>query len=384
MKHTAFFFRSLYSAAIGIALLPIVIGCSSRRQDTSASATGGDTVSLKYARLLTLVRHDGYVEATIANPWKKGQLLHRYYLVPRADSARFSTPAVKGDVVYTPVRRSVVALSSLCQLAVWLQTEKGIKGVCDCQYVQVPRIRQMLHGGLVADCGSSMAPSVEQVAALDADALFLSPFDNANYGRVAQIGVPVVECAEYMEASALARAEWVRFYGMLWGRERQADSLFCKMERHYKDICREVAHTRSRPGVLTERVSSGTWYCPGGRSTMASMIADAGGRYLFAADTHSGSLPLAPETVVERGAAADVWLFVAAGTKPLSRQQLLAEYHGYSQIKAMQTGSVFQCANLASAYFDELSFRPDYLLQDMAYMFHPELRKGARLRYFQQ
>ena len=117
---------------------------------------------------------------------------------------------------------------------------------------------------------------------------------------------------------------------------------------------------------------------------MASMIADANGHYLFADDSHSGSLPLAPETVVSKGQQADVWFFITMGTTPQTKSQLLAEYHGYAAIKALNDGNVYQCPNASSSYFDELSFRPDYLLQDLAWMFHPELRKGSALRYFKQ
>ena len=56
-----------------------------------------------------------------------------------------------------------------------------------------------------------------------------------------------------------------------------------------------------------------------------------------------------------------------------SKADLLSEYHGYSQIKAFKNGGVFQCNNLKTPYFNEISFRPDFLLSDLAAIFHPEL-----------
>ena len=68
---------------------------------------------------------------------------------------------------------------------------------------------------------------LSEIIDLNADAILLSPFENnGGYGRLEQIGVPIIECADYMERSALGRAEWMKFYGILFGREHETDSLF--------------------------------------------------------------------------------------------------------------------------------------------------------------
>lgn len=376
----------LCNAWLVLALLggiTFICACTNRPKTSQRKeAAEADTIAMKYARLLTLVQHPHYTEVLIASPWKQEQLLQKYYLVQRTDSANVNLTHTDGNVIYTPIQRSVVALSSICQLAVWLQAEQQIKGACDCQYINIPTIQQLLSNKDIADCGNSMQPSIESIVNLKADALFISPFEGSDYSRIAQAGVPIIECAEYMEKTALGRAEWIKLYALLFGKEEAGKALFEKAENNYKRIKDEAHKATSRPGVLTEKVTSGTWYCPGGQSTMASMIADANGRYLFADDTHSGSQPLAPETVLSKGQQADVWFFITMGSTPQTKAQLLAEYHGYATIKALNDGNVYQCPNESSPYFDELSFRPDYLLQDLTWMFHPELRKGKTLRYF--
>ena len=348
-------------------------------------SSSGDTIRYRYATLLTRIAHDRYDEIIINDPWKKGHVLHKYCLVKRADSAQVvGNLPVGSDVVYLPVNRAVVATAPLCQLMLWLQAPTVIKGVCDAEYVNIAELQKLIAQGTITSCGSSMAPSLEQMAVLHPQALFMSSYENGSFSMLKRLKAPVIECVEYMEPNALARAEWMRFYGLLIGKERQADSLFTQVEKSYKNLVALAAKAKQRPMVLTERVTSGTWYCPGGQSTMASMIADANGHYLFADDSDSGSLPLAPETVVSKGQQADVWFFITMGTTPQTKSQLLAEYHGYAAITALNDGNVYQCPNASSPYFDELSFRPDYLLQDLAWMFHPELRKGSTLRYFKQ
>ena len=79
----------------------------------------------------------------------------------------------------------------------------------------------------IVDCGNGMNPDIEKIIDLRPDAIMLSPFENSGgYGRVGKLGVPVIECADYMETSPLGRAEWLRFYGLLVGQE-QREIHFC-------------------------------------------------------------------------------------------------------------------------------------------------------------
>ena len=361
-------------------IIAVLSACGGRQQ---GSDVAGDTIPLAYAKNITIVRHEGFTEVTLQNPWKQGAALHKYLLVARADSGRVSLPA-KGMVVYTPVERSVVFSSPVCQLMEWFGADNSVLGICDAAYMHLPFIKHGLQEGRVTDCGNSMSPSVEKIVSLHPQALFVSPFENGSYGSVEQTGVPIIECADYMELSALGRAEWMKFYGMLVGKEREADSLFAVVESEYKQLAALAKTSKRKVRVITERNYGGVWYCPGGRSSMARLIADANGQYVFATDTHSGSLSLAPETVVAKAADADVWLFVYPGERPLSKVELLAEYEGYKALAAYRKGNIYECGSDVTLYFDEISFRPDWLLRDMVRIFHPSFNVSGEQRYYKK
>ena len=345
------------------------------------SSAAGDTIKFAYAQNITAVRHEGYIEVSLANPWKHGGNLHRYILVARKDSGRVSS-LPQGTVIYTPVRRSVVFSAPLCQLLVWLGAGERLNGVCDLGYVHSAYVKRMAANGNIVDCGNGMAPTVEKIVSLRPQALFVSPFEGASYGQLEQLGVPLIECADYMETSALGRAEWMRFYGMLVGKERQADSLFAEATRRYTGLVSLATKSTVRRSVITERKVGGVWYCPGGKSSMGRLIADAKGNYVFAGDANSGSLTLAPEAVIAKAAAADVWLFVYSGSKPMTRAALADEYDGYKVLKAFKQNCIYECGSDISAYFDEISFRPDFLLHDLVKILHPDINVPGALKYY--
>ena len=120
-----------------------------------------------------------------------------------------------------------------------------------------------------------------------------------------------------METSALGRAEWMRFYGLLFGQTQKADSLFAEVEKNYNELKALVAPLSYAPSVISELKNGSAWYVPGGKSTSARIYADAGANYVFADDEHSGSVPLAFETVFDKGQNADFWLIKY--NQPLTR-----------------------------------------------------------------
>lgn len=361
-------------------LLSVVFLCSCKHGGTTQSVAQGDTVKFKYASLLQVVKFPDYTLVTIHDPWKRGQVLHRYVLVRRGSHPK-QMPS--GTRIEVPLCRTVVFTTAHCQLLNFLKAQDAIKGVCDLQYILVSDIQKRAKSGQIIDCGNAMSPMLERIIDLRPDGLLLSPFENSGgYGKLEKLGVPVIEAADYMETSALGRAEWMRFYGMIYGKEREADSLFHLVDSTYQRLKSMAWHLPKGLSVLTERKTGSVWYCPGGHSSIGLIIHDAHGGYAFADDKHSGSLPLSVEEVLAKAGNTDVWAFKYNGPKPLSKSDLLQEYHGYEGLKAFRTGAIYECDCSRIPYFEETPFRPDYLLRDFIILLHPDANLG-KLRYFE-
>ncbi len=348
----------------------------------SGSGAEADTLRLKYAEVLSIVRHADYVMVRVANPWKKGETLHTYILVP--DSVK-NLPAglPEGTLVRTPLKRAVVSTTVHSQLFIYLHSADAIRGICDLSYVNIPLIQKEVKQGRVADCGSGMAPDVERVMDVNADAVLLSPFENnGGYGKLEKTGIPLIECADYMEPSPLARAEWMKFYGMLLGREQLADSLFNVVETNYLRVKNQAKNCAEAPSVMIDKREGSVWYVPGGKSTIGQMIADAGGRYVFGNEPNSGSLALSLESVLDKASNADVWLLRYSSTHPFTYRDLASESKAYAQFKAFKTHRVVGCNLMTSQFYEQTPFRPDWLISDFFHIFHPEKSAQSSLRYF--
>ena len=371
--------RILYGLILSLTSLTL-LSCGSR---TSGFLGGGDSVQFKYATLPSIVSYDGFTVVTIANPWKEGKALHTYVLVPRDQQVPVHLP--KGTVIRTPLEKAVVFTTVHCALLMDLGCRDKIAGVADLKYIKIPWIQRQVKNGHIVDCGDGMNPLIEKIIDLHPDAILLSPFENSGgYGKLEDIGIPLVECAEYMEVSPLARSEWMRFYGLLFGCEKAANRLFAEVEKNYtnlKDRAQEAGQGRS---VVVDSQVGSVWYVPGGRSTIGQMIADAGGRYPWADDEHSGSLSLPFETVLEEAFDTEVWMFRYDSDKPMTREKFLSEKDGYDQFRAFQSGELYGCNVRTSRFYEESPFRPDRLLNDFIQILHPEMKGLGPLRYYKK
>jgi len=343
--------------------------CSCKGGGTTAVIAEGDTLALKYAKNLSIVRYDGFTIVKLTDPWKTGRTLHTYVLVPAEKETPDGLPE-NSTVISVPVKRAIFFTTVHCALAQELGREESVVGVADLKYVKQRWVQESVRKGHIADCGNGMNPDVERIIEARPEVLMLSPFENSGgYGKVEEIGVPIVECADYMEVSALARAEWMRFYGLLLGAEREADSLFATVEQKYLGIKTLAKKSSRHPRVLMDKVTGSVWYVPGGRSTMAGLIRDAGGDYVFAEDTHSGSVALPFETVLDCAQDADVWLIRTQG-----QLNLLQEKSGYAEFKAYQAGNVWTCDVAHTRFYEETPFHPEVLLREYYEIFqhsHP-------------
>ena len=366
-----------------LGLLVVFASCGGNRK-TFVSTDEGDTLTMKYAQRIIIVEHEDYTEVTLKHPWQEGQLLHRYYLV---DRNRQELPPVLnhgGTIVRVPLQRAAVFTTVHASLMMNFGRQEAIAAVADSKYMKIPYVQQGISEGRIIDCGDGLSPMVEKIIDAQADAILLSPFENSGgYGRMEEIGIPLIECAEYMETSPLGRAEWMRFYGRLLGCEQKADSLFAVVDSCYHALAQQAGTAQTKPTVLMDKQTGSVWYVPGGRSTIGQLLQDAACHYPFADDEHSGSLPLSFESVLEKAGEADVWLFRYDSDTPLTLSQLLKEQRGYHQLRPVREHHVYGCNVRTSLFYEQSPFRPDYLLQDIIQILHPELHAGDSLRYYQ-
>ena len=376
--------KNIFQCMPFILLLSVLLTSCMHRQSVP-HATDADTLNLRHAKYLTLVEHEDYTEVLIRNPWNDSKLLQRF-VINKGDNVGLRH--VDGASLSSSSNHLAVFTTTHANLFEELGGIDAVAGVCETEYIANPRLCEALSAGRIRDLGSAMTPDRERIISLAPDLILLSPYENAStYGNLESLGIPIVQCADYMETTALGRAEWMRLYGRLVGKAREADSLFLAVEAQYyalQSLTDSIA-SEARPSVLFDTKNGSAWYVPGGRSTMAQLIHDAGGRYLFVDNPKSGSVPLAFETVLDRGEQAHVWLIRYNNSRQrMTLPDLGSIYQPYTLFRAYRSGQVYGCNSAELTFYEETPFHPERLLRDYICILHPTLLPADTLRYFHQ
>lgn len=380
------------------------------RQNLSLQELQPDSImQLYHAKGFSISYYPSYKRVEVFNPWGgKSAVYYLYHTAENAASAESAASATEcsacsaanqdeeravaselgAHAVKIPLQS--VALSSCSHVAMLdaLNLLPSVKGLCNPHLVYNQRVHEMKKQGCLQDLGDNFSLNAEKVLALRSEAFFKTSygqFDNKT-AFLQESGLPVIEVNEWMEADLLARAEWIRFVAAFFDKETQADSIYCETMRSYqalKDLA--AGDDSNKKSILPGENFRGTWYVPGGRSYMAQLFRDAGGDYLYASDSTSGSLSLNVERVLRDMSQSDVWVGVSATDK----QDLASKDPRYALFSAFKQGEVYAYDRATTPeggndFWETAVVHPEYLLSDFVKLLHPQLLSEQQWYYLRK
>lgn len=334
---------------------------------------------LRHARGFNVEQYEDYKLVTVRDPWDTVRTLYRYILIDRDKEIPKNLP--EGTIVKVPLQ-TVIAFSTIqCSMLKEIDEQHRITGVCQAKYIDLPYIQERLKAGKIIDLGSMHKPDVEQLINLMPSALIVSAMETG-MGYLDKLRIPIIATTDYMEDTALGRAEWIRYHALFYRKEALADSLFQETERRYNEIKDRVKNASNKPTVFNDLKFGKTWRIARGKSYLANLIRDAGGEYVWNDDNSTGSTRLSAEMVLDKAGLADIWLLKYNREEDLTYNRLKQEDKIYAQFDAFNKKQIWGCNTGKVHYFEDLPIHPDSILKDMAKIFHPNLFTDNKLSYF--
>lgn len=329
----------------------------------------------------------GIVYLHVTNPWPGASRPFRYALVPREQAGRFRLPVDSLDgVVHVPVQRVILTSTTHIPNLESLGVLDRLVGFPGLEYISSPEAHKRIRNGHIRELGANEQLNTEWVLDLDPDLVvgFGVSGATSSYQSLEASGIPVVYNGDWMEADPLGKAEWIAFFGLLFGKEELAASSFREVEIAYRDARKLAASAATTPTVLSGALYRDIWYLPGGDSWAARFIADANAKYLWDHTRDRGSLSLSLESVLERGAGADFWI---APSQFTSYEEMSEANGHYEQFRPFRERTIYSYAlsrgpGRGLLYFEQGPSRPDLILKDLIHWFHPGLLKDYEPVFF--
>lgn len=380
--------RFMKSTILKFCLFLLVVSFAGCRQNGEPLKTGKPVTKnqVHYAKGLAIYQYDGYSIVKITNPWPKATKDYTYVLQKKNTVIPDSLKSF--PVISIPLKTIVVTSTTHIPSLEMLGVENTLVGFPNRDYISSPKVRARIESGKIRELGNNQSLNTEVIIDLQPDLIVGFGIDNNNpaLDNLQKNGLKIMLNGDWNEQSPLGKAEWIKFFGVLYDKEKQATELFNNIEKEYQNTLALASKTTSKPTVLAGAIFENQWYLPHGNSWGSLFIKDGGGKYLWSESHGTGSLSLPFETVLEKAKDADYWIGPAQFT---SLKEMTADNPHYSQFKAFKNKNVYSFSTkkgkTGGIIFYELApNRPDLVLKDMLKILHPELLPDYQLYFFER
>ena len=367
---------------IFLVMISVFIGCN-KSETAIAIDSAPASNSIIYASGLAIHKYKGFSIVTVSNPWPQAKKKFTYILQEKNSIVPDSLK--KHLVIQVPLQSIVVTSTTIIPFLEMLHVEQKLIGFPHTNYISSLKTRKRIDAGLVKNVGQNEKLNLEQLIELEPNLIVSFGVDNNNptLDNLQKSGLNVLIQADWMEQTPLGKAEWLKLYGALFGKEKEAKMIFDTIAKNYKDAQKLVAQKKSTSTVLYGSMYQEQWYVAKGNSWVAQFMKDAKASYLWADIEGTGSLSLPFEKILEKARTATYW--IATGSFKSKKEFENSNPH-YNQFNALKTNNVYTFESKVgptggTVYYEIATSRPDLVLKDYIKIFHPELLPTYRFTF---
>ena len=342
--------------------------------------------SIQYAKGLEIYKHKGFSIVKIINPWPEAKESFMYILQEKNGIVPDSLKQF--PVIRIPLKSIVVTSTTHIPALELLGVENTLVGFPNTNYISSVKTRKLIDAGKVREVGTNESLNTEVLIDMKPELIVSFGLNNSNptLDNLQKSGLKVMLNSDWTEQSPLGKAEWIKFFGALYGLDSKANTLFSKIEKEYNSTLALVKKATSKPTVLSGAMYQEQWYVPKGESWASLFLKDSESNYLWANTKGTGSLVLPFEVILEKAKDADFW--IAPGDFSNLKQMSDSNPH-YGQFASFKNKKVYSCSVNKGAkggiiFFEWSPVRPDLVLKDLIKILHPELLPHHKLFFFQK
>lgn len=264
-----------------------------------------------------------------------------------------------------------------------------VVGLDSLLYTSTPEIIERIENEAIVAVSPNFELNIEILLETEPNLVMTDDFDPDRIAQLIDAGVATAVNTDYLEASPLGRAEWLKYTALFYNLEDAAEDIYTDIVAAYEEAVELAANVSEdeRPTVLWNSFStfSDVWSIPGAETYSGRLINDAGGIIALGEEATEGSALLSFEAVYDGALAADIWIINLSGVT--TTEDLIAQDARYADFEAVQSGDVWNNdvdvnENGGNNYFELGVANPHLVLQDLVAIFHPDLLPDHTFNFF--
>ena len=343
--------------------------------------------TIKYAKGFDIINDNGTKKLIIKSAYQNSKETFSYNLYKKVPINAIANATLNN--IKIPVKKIVVTSTTHIPMLELLNEETAIVGFPYSKFVSSEKTRALIDAGKITEVGKETSLNTEILLDLQPELVVGYSVSSADKSltTIQKAGINVIYNGDWLEETPLGRAEWIKFFGVLFDKEKQADSIFKVIENNYLEAKKIALKSDKKPTILSGAImSKDIWNLPGGESFVATFFKDANFNYLWKDTKGKGSLSLSFESVFDKGQNADLWLAPAHYT---SKEQLIKSNPLYAEFNAFKNNNIYTPISLKGKtggiiYYELAPTRPDLVLKDLIKIVQPELLKEYEFTFYRK
>ncbi|MBT4062303.1 MAG: ABC transporter substrate-binding protein [Lentimicrobiaceae bacterium] len=323
---------------------------------------------VEYAIGFDVLNVDNNYKLIIYNPDDRSLVLACYYFV--ADRSISDNKTVFAETIDSVAVFSATQLNAYSKLNVL----DKVVAISESDFIRNEEVLELFEKGKIVNLANNGNFFLEKALEIHPSIVFYSPYNLAQKHPLAETNLTMIPFFDFKETDPLGRAEWIKFTGLFFNKQRQADSIFNIIKTEYNKYKSLTSDITNVPTVFSDKYYSGQWFVPGGRSYIARLFEDAGAEYIWKENTNTASFNIDFETVYHHANDADFWRIIGYyDNDGFSYEKLAMENELYQNFDAFNNKNVVFCDSKSTSYFERGALEPHVILADLIFAFHPEL-----------
>jgi iron complex transport system substrate-binding protein len=354
----------------------IALSCNKiKNKDKIASRNSSLNGIVKYAKGFDIQVFENYKKLIIKSPYPGAKNYREFILF--TGNNNFGGRFDNTRTIRVPLHEIVATSTTHIPMLELLHEETSLIGFPNTDYISSPKTRELIAKGSIKEIGNEQSFNTEILISLQPDAVigFTMGDTSKMYDIIEKNGIPVIFNGEWLEDTPLGRAEWIKFFGVIFDKDKAADSIFRVIETEYIIAKEKAKQAKNSPTILTGVLYKDKWSLPAGGSFMAQLLEDANTNYLWKETKGQGSLVLSFESVFSKAKNVDFWIGSGYFTSLEDLGNANAHYKEFKPFKDkdIYTFSKKRGASGGVLYFELAPVQPHIVLQDLIKVTHPEI-----------
>ncbi|GBU24711.1 ABC transporter substrate-binding protein [Fibrobacteria bacterium R8-3-H12] len=361
-------------------LLLVFFASCAKESVPSENSERAEHFSINYA--------SGYKILNIKEAWNGDSQSHRWLLL---DSNENKIPDSLRNlpVIKIPIKRAVVLSTVAIAFMEKLGLLESIVAVENRNLIYSKKMQNLIDSFSIKQVGSGNSLDLETILILNPDIVITFGTGSTiydDYPRLKIAGIPAILTAEWMESHPLARSEWLKFFGILFGKEKEADSIFKETAQRYNLLAEQALLCAKKPSVITGYPQGSEWLAGGGNSYFAKFLRDAGAEYVWEGTPQTGLLTLNIEAALQSAAQAEFWLHPSLWA---SKAEIAQNEPRMKMLPSWQNNKIYQSSkrtgkNGSRDFYESAVAYPDLVLADLIFIFHAEILPEHSFVYYER